>query len=391
LQVQEKEKTVEISVVDNGRGIAPEFADKIFTNFFQVADHGIQNTGYGIGLALSKDIVELHEGKLTVKSEPAEPGKPGRTSFTVTLLKEKSQIITIIDKEETETESVIEKINEENGEDEISLSSTEHVGENANAYTLLIAEDNPALSELVKETFAAEYKLIICENGLQAWENAVELIPDLVISDVMMPVMDGIELCNKLKTDERTNHIPVILLTAKSSETDQVTGLKTGADIYVTKPFLSRVLQLNVRNLLNSRELLRKKFGNQITSQPGTGENEITTAVEPIIDQVNREFLEKVIRLVEEHMEDPEFGVAMLSTKVAMSQPVLYKKLKAVTNMSVNDFIKSLRLKRAAVLLAQKKMTVYEVAYAVGYNDRKYFSQEFKKYFGVNPSEYLSV
>ena len=195
----------------------------------------------------------------------------------------------------------------------------------------------------------------------------------------MMPELDGFSLVKKIRADERTNHIPIILLTAKASAENHIDGLQTGADAYITKPFSIKVLELQARNLIASRVAMRQKFSRQVLLEP----------THTLINTVEEDFLKKVMDFIEGNLENPDFGVQMLSVHVNMSQPILYKKLKALTNMSVNDFIKSIRLKKAAQLLLQKQMTVYEVAYTVGYNDRKYFSQEFKKQFGVLPSEYL--
>lgn len=367
-----------ITVTDNGRGIAPQYLDKLFNNFFQVDDHGLQNTGYGIGLALSRNIVELHKGTLTVDSEPANAAGEGRTTFTVTLLQGKQHFAGArhVMLETTETPELVETPPQSPQVEE--KPSGQH-------FTIHIVEDNPELRALVRQTFGDRYQVLESANGAEGLALATAQIPDLVISDVMMPEMDGLSFCYQLKTDERTSHIPVILLTAKSSQEDHVSGLETGADLYLTKPFSTRVLELNVRNLLASREKMRRRFSRQLQtgSQPVAGD--------AVPNTVDTAFLEKVIQLVDEHMDDPEFGVDMLARKVAMSQPVLYKKLKALTNMSVNDFIKSLRLKKAAGLIRQKQHTVYEVAYMVGYNDRKYFSREFKKQYGKTPTDFAAA
>lgn len=369
-----------ITVTDNGRGIAPEYVDKLFTNFFQVQDHGLQNTGYGIGLALSKNIVEQHKGTLTVQSEPSTAEKEGCTVFTVTLplgsRHFEGSIHTVgtapaMPKPATKAVPVTEA----GPEAEVAAPQP---------FTIHIVEDNPELRALISQTFRGQYTVLENENGADGLNTATTQIPDLIISDVMMPEMDGLAFCKAIKTDERTSHIPVILLTARSSQADHVSGLETGADLYLTKPFSTKVLALNVRNLLTSREKMRERYSRQLhTITP--------TPPEPLPTSVDNAFLEKVIALVEEHMEDQEFGVDMLARKVAMSQPVLYKKLKAVTNMSVNDFIKSLRLKKAAALIRTREHTVYQVSYMVGYNDPKYFSREFKKQFGKTPSEYAGT
>lgn len=452
LHLARQRNTVVITVTDNGRGIAPEYLGKLFTNFFQVQDHGVQNTGYGIGLALSRNIVEQHKGALTVESEPAAGVKEGHTCFTVTLLqgvKHFEGTQHVVDGATAEPafdahaalqegpatakasgtasppdtmpvslqvtgvqESTMDKTtqqspsakparqplaNSESGPNETidpaitgagAQAPTSTVGQEQEAaaetpFTIHIVEDNAELRALIRDTFAGHYHILESSNGAEGLETATAQIPDLVISDVMMPGMDGLQFCQVLKTDQRTSHIPVVLLTAKSSQADHVSGLETGADLYLTKPFSTKVLQLNVRNLLASREKMRERFGRQLHT--GATPLAINGAMPNSIDTA---FLDRVIALTDEHMDNPEFGVDMLAKKVAMSQPVLYKKLKALTGMSVNDFIKSLRLKKAAELIRSRQYTVYQVSYMVGYNDSKYFSKEFKKQFGKTPSAF---
>lgn len=371
--VEEKENSVDIRVVDNGKGIAPQYLNKLFVNFFQVYDQGNQNTGYGIGLALSKSIVELHKGSLTVESKPAQNNKTGRTCFTITLLKGNVHFAP----GQLRTDMVLREDRKTLTDDNFAENTLIQItpGEKP---TVLLVEDNAEVRAFLAESLCETYEIIQAENGEQGWDAATEQIPDLIISDVMMAEMDGLTLCKKLKTDERTSHIPVILLTAKASVSHQVSGLKTGADAYISKPFSIQVLELNLRNLLVARELMRQKYSRQVTLEPKNVP----------INTVDEQFINKIIQITEELMDNPEFGVAMLSEKIGMSQSVLYKKLKAVTDMSVHDFLKSIRLKKAAQLLQQHKMTIYEVAYAVGYDDRKYFSKEFKKQFGKTPTEY---
>jgi len=384
LSVIETDKKILVQVSDNGRGIHPEYLDKLFTNFFQVADHGIQNTGYGIGLALSKNIIELHHGEISVKSKPANKQQEGHTSFSVELLKGKKHF------EQNLSLSYQEELPKDTSNFEVApviTAESLYTTTVKTRFSVLIAEDNPDLSQLLVETFEKQYDIIICKNGLEAWEKSIVEIPDLILSDVMMPLMDGFELCEKLKTDARTSHIPVILLTAKTTQDDQIAGLENGADSYLTKPFSTKVLELHIKNLLTLRENMRLKFSQQISSIPSVHE--------PVEDKpqfmsvLDKEFYDKVVQLIHEHMDDPEFGVTMLSRKVAMSAPILYKKLKAVSDLSVNDFIKLIRMKKAAELLLKKELTVAEIAYQVGYNDRKYFSKEFKKQYGLTPTEFM--
>ena len=364
---------VKIRIEDDGIGIAPQYLGKLFANFFQIYDHGKQNTGYGIGLALSKSIVELHKGELTVESTVEQQNRKGRTCFTITLRKGHAHFAP----EQLETQVTVATDDGNLLAEAGALPLPEPDGDKP---VVLLVEDNEEVRAFVAGALGERYRIVQAENGEQGWATATECIPELIISDVMMAEMDGLALCTKLKADERTSHIPVILLTAKASLNHQLSGLETGADAYIPKPFSIQLLELNVRNLLASRKLMQQKYSRQITLQPQN----------VVIESVAEQFLARIVAITEELMDNPDFGVAMLAEKIGMSQSVLYKKLKAVTDLSVNDFLKSIRLKRAAQLLQQQKMTIYEVAYAVGYDDRKYFSREFKKQFGKTPTEYAT-
>lgn len=366
---------VVIRVTDNGRGIAPQFLSRLFTNFFQVADHGMQNTGYGIGLALSRNITELHKGHISVESTPAAEGKAGRTVFTVVL--PKNADIPVV-------QSPLPEIHYPENEEILEITGTMEAGTRSKG-TLLVVEDNPELRQLIAECFSASYRVITAEDGQEGWDTAIAEIPDLVISDVMMPEMDGNKLCEKIKTDERTSHIPVILLTAKTAHNEQIEGLQHGADLYLTKPFSTRVLSLSVRNLFTARDRIRQK-----TTQELTRLNLNRTGAEPAGASLDEVFLEKVTRIIDEHLDNADFGVEKLAREIGMSVPVLYKKIRALTSMSVNEVVKVYRFRKAAELLVQKEISISEVAGAVGYNDRKYFTKEFKKYFGVAPSDFTA-
>lgn len=375
LHAEEKNNQVKIHITDNGKGIAPEYLDKLFTNYFQVNDASTQNTGYGIGLAFSKTIVELHKGTLTVESNPATEIQENTTRFTVTILKG-------IDHFEG-SEWLQENVNDEENlifkKEQAALPPAIAINSETERkqYHVLITEDNDDVRNLIKDTLPF-CRFTECTDGLQGLQSALEQIPDLVISDVMMPEMDGFELCRKLKTDERTSHIPAILLTARSSQNDQVSGLGTGADIYITKPFSTQVLELSVKNLLTAREKMRQKFSKEFVLAPQN----------IIINDIEEKFLSKMVKVIEESMDNPEFGVDLLAKKMAMSQSVLYKKVKALTDMPVNDFAKTIRLKKAAQLLEQR-FAVLDVSVKTGFSDRKYFSKEFKKQFGKTPSEFI--
>lgn len=380
LILQELQDDIHIKVYDTGIGIPPEHLEHIFTHFYQVKGQESQQTGWGIGLALVKNIVDMHKGQITVKSEMATHAHGGYSEFCVSLLKGAthfSMLELAVNTDKVALEKIIAddvSTLEENTVTSPPVNTLPTIGQH-----ILVVEDNDELREFIIQSLQANYIVIGCKNGLEGWEYAVENIPDLIISDVTMPVMDGNELCKKIKGEERTNHIPVLMLTAMASHLHQVEGLEAGADVYITKPFSLQVLELNIRNLLFSKEALRAKYNRQLLLTP--------TKVEG--DSPEDKFLAKLMHLIEENMEDAEFNVSVLVAEIGMSQTVLYKKIKALTDLSITDFIKSIRLKRAAQLLQDGHLNISEVAYSVGFNDRKYFSKEFKKQFGKSPSDYM--
>jgi DNA-binding response OmpR family regulator len=243
---------------------------------------------------------------------------------------------------------------------------------------LLIVEDNEEVRRYLCDTFAGQYQVIEAEHGLEGLRKAVEAVPDLVISDLMMPRMDGLELCRHLKMDERTSHIPVIMLTARASVESKLDGLETGADDYVTKPFHPQELHVRVRNLIEGRRNLRARFGRQVKLQP----KDIT------VSSADEKFLYNAIAVVEKHMSDSDFSVEALENEMMMSKMQLYRKLKALTDQSPSEFVRTLRLKRAASLISQRSGNISEIAYDVGFNNLSYFAKCFKEHYGVPPSEY---
>lgn len=376
LSVLEDTKHIIIQVRDNGIGIPYDSQDKLFSEFFQVNAEGSNHIGSGIGLALSKSIIDAHHGNISIESTPEYIGQPGSTCFTVKLKKGTAHF----------SSKELKEVADHNTEHPIYSVPIPTMDINPvnkptkrHAETVLIVEDNPEIRQLLYDFISNDYQIIVRADGLQGWETAIELLPDLIICDVMMPFMDGLELTKKLKTDERTSHIPIILLTAKSSHIHQLEGMEVGADSYITKPFSMELLRLTLRNLLQSRANMRKKFSQQVSLEP-------QGIVMSNIDQV---FTTKVIQYIEERMADQDFSVPELSVYIGMSQPVLYKKIRAITDLSVNDFIKSIRLKKAAQLLLQKGYNISEVSYLVGFNDPKYFSREFRKQYGQTPRAYI--
>ncbi|MGE9314498.1 two-component regulator propeller domain-containing protein [Niabella sp. CJ426] len=393
VHIEDVQHYVKISVSDNGRGIAPEYKDKLFNNFFQVNDSGSQNKGYGIGLALSSKIAALHGARIEVDSElSANESNERRTTFSVFLQKGSdhfNQQMSIPAPYVTLDKTVSGVAVSESHEALSSTPVSERIGTNQSKFTILVVDDNPGIRQTVQEILEQTHTVILKSNVAEGWSYASEQLPDIIISDVMMPGEDGLSFCNKLKSDIRTCHIPVILLTAKSTQQDHIEGLYKGADLYLTKPFNRTVLDLSVGNLLNTSERLRQNVEHHIQKgllSTATTNNSAEPA--PLTNPLDDEFLNDVLHIIESNLDEPDFNVASLAQKVAMSVPVLYKKMKAVTNLSVNDFIKSVKLQKAAQLLSNTNMAVYEVCYAVGFQDRKHFSTEFKKKFGTSPKQY---
>ncbi|WP_199119451.1 hybrid sensor histidine kinase/response regulator transcription factor [Pedobacter sp. ASV28] len=377
LKIRHNETWVTIEVTDNGKGIAPKNIEKLFTKFFQVYNEEVSNGGYGIGLALSKNIVELHKGTIKVVSQ-VEDLERRFTTFTVELPLGSAHLDPNL--------ILPEYMNSDNPVHYYLQSQANHIlvpYEEAAIevkHTLLIIEDNLELRNFIRESFQQQYRILQATHGVEGLDIALKHMPDLIISDVMMPEMDGLELCRRVKSDERINHIPVVLLTARAAYIHQINGLEKGADAYITKPFSIQVLALNVKNILATKEANRQKFVREILLNPLPVEMETP----------DEKFLAKLMQIIDDHLEDPEFDVTAMVQKIGMSKTILYKKVQSLTNLSVADLIKTVRLKKAALLLAQNQMAVAEVAFAVGFNDRKYFSKEFKKQYEMSPSEYMS-
>jgi ligand-binding sensor domain-containing protein/signal transduction histidine kinase/AraC-like DNA-binding protein len=382
LKIQQENQLLNIQICDNGKGIPLENQTNLFTNFYQA--NTATTIGTGLGLSFSKSIVELHHGEITFESTPKNDKAFGYTCFTVSLKTGKAHF--------NPSEFIADYVYYDDAlnynlsaapvtpEQATEVTIATDTSETKKKHTILLVEDNEDVRTFIKQSLNQTYTIFEQENGATGLECALDLIPDLIISDVMMPVMDGLELCRKLKTDERTSHIPIVLLTARSAYVHQINGFENGADAYIMKPFNLKILELNIQNLLNARETIKQKFAQVITLEPKN----------MVINTTEQNFLNKIIQVIEDRIADPDFDVPTLASEIGMSQPVLYKKIRALTDLSVNDFIKSLRIKRAAQLLKQGSGNIAEIAYSVGFSDRKYFSSEFKKHFGKTPSEFIS-
>ncbi|WP_316810893.1 two-component regulator propeller domain-containing protein [Pedobacter heparinus] len=374
-----------IEVEDNGIGISPQHIDKIFEQFNHFDDSNANINGTGIGLAFSKGLIELHHGKITVQSTVATPQQQGLTIFTISLplgnahLSEEEMIANYKDSEnidgykDTEISAIAKQTIEKRKQHVLTAMDKERL-------ILLIVEDNLDVRQFIASHFEAEFEIHQAENGLKGLELATELIPDIIISDVMMPEMDGITLCSKIKSDTRSSHIPVILLTARTPLVYKIEGYETGADDYITKPFNLNMLEARVWNLLDSRLKLRERYRKEISLQPKN----------VAITSPDEKFLERAMAYIEQNISEASLSVEELGKEVGMSRVTLYRKIKALTDQTAIEFIRSVRLKRAAQLLEQNKLNVNEVAYMVGFQDIDYFRRCFKEQFGYTPKEYAS-
>jgi len=391
-----------ISVIDTGPGIPANQLNRIFDRFYQVdASHTStssvrEHEGTGIGLALTKELVELHHGEIFVESEVGRG-----TTFIVRLplgrehLKPEEVISEqlavssdqfLVSRDENIEVQASDHLKSTNGHRQqveaerrsrfFGTTSNEQQGDET---IILVVEDNRDVCTYIRQYLEPIFKMFEAHDGIEGVAKALEIIPDLIISDVMMPKRDGNELCRILKSDEKTSHVPIIMLTAKADSESKVQGLEIGADDYLIKPFDSRELLARVNNLIWQRQQLRKRFSREVVLKPQD------IAITPM-DEV---FLNKVKAVVERHLSDEDFEVETLGREVGMSRMNVHRKLKALTNQSASQFIRSMRLQRAVELLKQNAGTVAEIAYTVGFGSQAYFTKCFHEQFGCAPKEYV--
>ena len=365
-----------IIVKDSGIGIPSDRLNKVFDRFYQV--DSMQTRGYegsGLGLALTKEFVELHHGRITVESIEGQ-----ETTFTVWiplglahLRPEEIVDSNVVPEGETFSENhilpYVANVNEIKKE---NVSSDHPV--------LLIVEDNAEMRHFIQKSLSAGYSIVEAENGNEGARKAVELIPDLIICDIMMPEMDGYELCHLIKTNELTSHIPVILLTAKGDQESKIAGLRIRADDYLSKPFDVDELKLIVRNHIEEVRKLRQHFSKEIRLEPR----------QILITSLDEKFLTKAISIIESHMDDESFSIEAFSREAGCSDIQFYRKVKALTGQTPSTFLRTIRLQRAAALLGKNSDTVSQVAYSVGFSSLSYFNKCFKQLYGMTPGNFAA-
>lgn len=387
LFVEEKGDSIEIRVIDNGEGIPQEALPFIFERFYQV-ESSVASPGSGIGLALSKGLVELHHGEINVQSA-LQYG----SIFTVTLPKKnlfaEDAYITFVEPNiaeyelvQTETSMQDEALAEyENIPDiETNVSESE---QSTSKLCILLVEDNEELLQILTSLLSPSYRVIIAMNGKDGLVKAEEEHPDLILSDIMMPIMSGTEMCSKIKKNFDLCHIPVILLTALTSDNKKMEGLQCGADDYIEKPFSNKMLLGHIANIIRNRMLLKKKYGEVAASA------EVVNMEALALNPIDAKFLAKFDEIVRVHLSDADFDINTLAKELGVSRSSLYNKLKALSSMTPNEFVLNARLKYAAELLRNnQELQITEIAYQAGFNSLRYFRHCFKAYFNQTPQEY---
>jgi signal transduction histidine kinase/DNA-binding response OmpR family regulator len=364
-------KMISIKVVDSGKGIPADKLEKIFEYFYQIEGREENVGGAGIGLAFCKSLIELMGGSITVESEPNK-----RTCFFV-LMPSLEDLVTDNMKLLSSGKSFIKDwipkpITDEYGQ-------TEKIDKEPGKYSLLIVEDDLDVREFLKSELKEEYKLVLAKDGLDGLNKIRQNIPDLVISDVMMPEMNGFELCKKIKSDVETFHIPVILLTALGDSNSAVKGLEFGADDYISKPFSPKYLEIRIKKLIENNKRIKEYFSKHSNIPDKTIE----------MSNRDKEFLNQVVEAIEKNLADSSFGVEELATEIQYSASQLYRRLKKITGQVPNVYLRNFRLQHAAELLKSKEgYTVAEVMYQIGIESKSYFATSFKKLFGKSPSEF---
>lgn len=389
--VREDEETVSVGVEDQGIGIADNKKKSLFVRFENLVDRNLFNqSSTGIGLSLVKELVEMHKAVITVDSKLGEG-----SCFKVDFLKGKEhydETVEFLQDDTTVGMGVAEQVTDVLSSNESKEETLpDEAGEDTDAKgTMLLVEDNSELRLFLRSIFASEYRIVEAVDGMQGWSKALKFLPDIIISDVMMPEKDGIAMTRELRADMTTSHIPIVLLTAKTSIESKLEGLEYGADDYITKPFSATYLKARVKNLLTQRQKLQGIYRNNLMTGTlaTTSEEETVEEKGPEMSPNDRKFMDKLVDLMEKNMDNGELVVDDLVQELAVSRSVFFKKLKTLTGLAPIEFIKEMRIKRAVQLIETGEYSMTQIAYMVGINDPRYFSKCFKQKMGMTPTEY---
>ena len=355
-------RQVTLRVLDTGRGISEAHLPHVFDRFYQIPD-AVQVVGTGVGLSLCKELIQLHRGDIQVKSKLGE-GSAFILNFPVDLAAFDPAWVQA---------TATQKVSVEDLQAVHSIQQEKPI--------LLVVDDHAEMREFIGGIFDSRFQVIYADRGEDGLEKANTYLPDLVITDWMMPGMSGINLCRALRQNAKTNHIPIVILTSKSSQESQIEGMQSGADDFVSKPFNADILEIRVNTLMEAKERLRKNWQKQMIQQ------EFSEGKLPIFEDA---FLLKATQLIIDHLSDPDFDVEDLEKGLDMSKMQLYRKLKNLTSLAGNEFIRSIRLQQAKVLLEAGNLNISEVAYQVGFNDPAYFTRAFKKQYGRTPKSFIN-
>lgn len=381
-----------LSVSDNGKGISEEEQKKVFDRFYQAHN---STGGTGIGLAVVKAYAELHNGKACVTSQLGK-GSDFRIELPCSQDSVTDVITTGASKEATANQTQGTIPHEKETASGSIKENDKKEDESREKPALLVIDDNKDIRDYICETFKGEYSIIEAGNGKEGLDIALQYVPDIVVCDIMMPVMDGIEFCSALKTNTAICHIPVILLTAKTLDEQIIEGYEHGADSYITKPFSSNVLRARMESLLKNRKILEDIFKSELSNNTATTANTPDTKAgsadsnTPIDDKsrsIDKEFISKLLSIIKENMQKTEFRVEDIGSEIGLSRVQLYRKVKAITGSSVVDLLRKARLQQAKMLLVDSDKSVSEIAYEVGFSSPSYFTKCFKDEYGVLPGD----
>lgn len=380
LRLSESDKLV-LEIEDTGRGIPQPLISNIFERFYQVSDtHEQRHKGYfgsGIGLNLTKMLVELHHGQIRVESREGEG-----SLFSIEIpyrrhdyLSEEQSNIPSEYAGATSMESIHALLDDWEAD---QTGKEDHTSGGTSKSSLLIVEDNTDIRLMLKQELQQRFNILECANGKDGYELAITRMPDLIITDIMMPVMDGLEMTRRLRNNKNTRQIPIVMLTARTTSADSIEGVEAGADVYITKPFDLRYLMVNIVNLLHKRALSQIKYD--------TGEEAVCSGFD--VKSADDKLIERLNSIIKKHLDDSSLSIESLSTELGISRVHLHRKLKELCKLTPSIYLRNMRLEHAAYLLKTKRITIAEVAYAVGFNSHQYFSNCFKDFYGMSPLEY---